>query len=300
MAFVGPWLVGFLALVAWPFAASLAWSFTRYDVLTPPRYVGLENYRRLAEEIVAGDRAGLAVWNTLYYAAVSVPLTIGLGIALAVMLSWQVRGQAVYRTLFYLPSVVPVVATAVLWRWLLDPRDGLVNYLLGLVGLPGPGWLTSHREAAWPLAWFTGEAGLGAKDGLALMAAWGVGNVMVIFLAAIGDVPAELYDAASIDGAGPWRRFRHVTLPMLTPVIFFNLVMGLIHAVQTFTAPYVVSDGSGGPAGSTLVLSLHVFLAAFKELELGYASAVAWVLLVVTVIVTVALFRTARHWVHYR
>jgi multiple sugar transport system permease protein len=297
---VAPWLVGFVGLVAWPFAASLYWSFCRYDALRPPRFVGWDNYRRLADELVTGERFGEAAWNTLYYALVSVPLSIVLGVGLAVMLSWRVRGQAIYRTLFFLPSVVPVVAGCVLWRWLLDPQRGLVNRILTSIGLPAPGWFTSVREAAWPPGWWTGTGGFGSKDGLVLMALWGVGNFMVIYLAALGDVPKQLYEAAQLDGAGPWRRFRHITLPLLTPVIFFNLVLGLIHAVQGFTQAYIISEGQGAPAGSTLMLSLHLFLSAFKELDLGYASALAWVLFVIVLVATAALFRSSRHWVFYQ
>ena len=299
LPFVGPWLVGFAALVAWPFAASLYWSFCRYDLLTPPRLVGLANYRRLADELVAGERLGQAAWNTLYFAAVSVPLSIVLGVGLALMLSWQVRGRAIYRTLFFLPSVVPVVAASVLWMWLLDPQDGIVNHLLRSIGLAGPGWFKSFREAAWLPAWLSGEGGFGSKDALALMGLWGVGNFMVIYLAAIMDIPAQLYEAAQLDGAGPWRRLRHITLPMLSPVIFFNLVMGLIHAVQVFTPAYLISQGQGEPRGSLLLISLHLFLSAFKELDMGYASAIAWTLLVAVLAATAILFRSARRWVFY-
>jgi multiple sugar transport system permease protein len=299
-AFVAPWLVGFVALVLWPFGASLVWSFCRYDALRPPRFVGWDNYRRLADELVTGERFGQAAYNTLYYALVSVPLSIVLGVGLAVMLSWQVRGRAVYRTLFFLPSVVPVVATCVLWRWLLDPKGGIVNGILSRAGLPAPGWFTSVREAAWPPAWWQGEGGFGSKDGLVLMALWGVGNFVVIYLAALGDIPAQVYEAAHLDGAGPWRRFRYITLPLLTPVIFFNLVLGLIHAVQAFTQAYIISEGQGAPAGSTLMLSLHLFLSAFKELDLGYASAMAWLLFVVVLAATALLFRSSRHWVFYQ
>jgi multiple sugar transport system permease protein len=293
-------LVGFVGLVLYPFVATLYWSFCRYDLLSPPRFVGGANYRRLAEELIAGERFGQAVFNTGYYALVGVPLSIALGVALAVMLSWNVRGRAVYRTLFFLPSVVPVVAASVLWMWLLDPRDGLVNTVLSWLGLPGPAWFNGPREALWPPGWWRGTAQLGSKDALVLMSLWGVGSFMIIYLAALGDIPPQLYEAAELDGAGPLRRFRHVTLPMLSPVIFFNLVMGLIHAVQAFTQIYIVSDGQGDPSGSALVLSLHLFLSAFKDLDMGYASAMAWTLFVIVLVVTAALFRSSRRWVYYQ
>ena len=293
LLFVGPWLIGLASLVAFPFAASLVWSFCRYDLLSPPRFIGGENYERLAREILRGEDFGQAVWNTAYFALVSVPLSIALGVALAVMLSWRVRGQAVYRTIFFLPSVIPVVAASALWMWILDPAHGLVNHLLARVGLPGQLWFKGTGEAALSLDF-------GSKDALVLMSLWGVGNFMIIYLAAIGEIPQELYEAAELDGAGPVRRFRHVTLPLLTPVIFFNLVMGLIQSVQAFTQVYIVSEGTGKPGGSTLVLSLHLFLAAFKDLEMGYASAMAWILFAILAICTAALFRSSRLWVHYR
>jgi len=294
--FISPWLLGFSLLIVFPFAASFYWSFCRYDLLSPPRFVGWENYERLAREAVAGERFGQALWNTGYFALLSVPLSILVGVTLAVMLSWKVRGQAVYRTLFFLPSVVPVVAASVLWMWLLDPRDGIVNASLRRLGFAGSLWFKGATEAAAPPGWFD----FGSKDALVLMAVWASGNMMVIYLAAIGDIPAQLYEAAELDGAGRMRRFLHVTLPMLSPVIFFNLVMGLIQSVQAFTQVYLVSEGTGEPAGWSLMLSLHLFLSAFQDLDMGYASAMAWMLFVVLLVATAFLFRTARHWVHYQ
>ena len=293
LLFISPWLIGFAVLVVYPFAASLYWSFCSYDLLSPPRPVGLANYRRIAEELIQGGRLGRAVWNTFYYALLSVPLSIALGIGLAVMLSWKIRGQTIWRSWVFLPSVVPAVAAAVLWMWLLDPQQGMVNYLLSLLGIDGPAWFRGTGEVLT-------SGSFGSKDALVLMSLWGVGNFMIIYLAALGDVPRNLYEAAGLDGAGPLRRFWHVTLPMLSPVIFFNLVMGIIQAVQAFTQVYLVSQGQGGPAGSTLVLSLHLFLAAFKELDMGYASAVSWLLFVAVLAVTAVVFRTSRHWVYYQ
>ncbi len=300
LLFIFPWVIGFVLLVAFPFAASFVWSFCSYDMLSPPQFVGAENYQRLGSELVGGGKFGMALWNTAYYAFVSVPLSILLGIGLAVMLSWNVRGQAVYRTLFFLPSVVPVIAASVLWMWLLDPSSGLVNHLLGYLGIPPQNWFKGVGEIAWPGNWGTAQGGLGSKDGLALMSLWGVGNFMIIYLAALGDIPGALYEAAALDGAGRWARLRHVTLPMLSPVIFFNLVMGLIQSVQAFTQVYIVSEGTGEPAGTSLLVSLHLFLSSFKDLDMGYASAMAWIMFVVLVTATWLLFRTARHWVHYQ
>jgi multiple sugar transport system permease protein len=210
---------------------------------------------------------------------------------------------------FYLPAVVPVVATSILWMWLLDPADGMVNYVLGSVGVDSQNWLTQSRAAVsvdgWQTirGWLAGDNALalmGALDALVLMSVWTVGNSMIIFLAAVGDVPQSLYEAARIDGAGWWGRFRHITVPMLSPVILFNLVMGLIRSVQTFTPVYILSEGTGQPGQSLLLFSLHLFLSAFSDLEMGYASAMAWIVFVILVVCTVALFRTSRHWVFYR
>ena len=298
---VSPWLIGFVALTLYPFMASLYWSCCRYDLLGEPHWVGLSNYRRLANDLASGGTFAQALGNTAYYALGSVILSVILGITLAVLLSWRVRGRAVYRTLCYLPAVVPTVAAAVLWIGLLDPQQGLINGVLQWFHIPAQSWFQGTSAAAWPWSWSDDHAWriFGSKDGLLLMSLWGVGNLLVIYLAALADIPKQLYEAAELDGAGRFRRFCHVTLPMLTPVIFFNVVMGLIHSVQAFTQIYIVSDGQGDPAGSTLTLSLHLFLTAFKDLDMGYASAMAWVLFVLVMLVTVWLFRTSRHWVHH-
>ena len=300
--FISPWLLGFLALVVYPFVTSLVWSFCDYDLLSAPKYVGDVHYRRLAAEIVSGEGFGRALWNTFYYAALAVPLSIALAVALAVILSWNVRGKSVYRTLCFIPSVVPIVAMSILWIWLLDPADGIVNHALSWLGVSSsnaPKWLADYREAAWLPAWFRGDGGFGSKDALILMAMWGVGNFMVIYMAALVDVPDSLHEAAMLDGASRLRRFVSVTLPMLTPVILFNLVTGMIRSVQAFTQMYLVSEGTGAPQQSTLVLSLHMFLAAFQDLNMGYASAMAWIVFVILVAVTWALLRWSKSWVHY-
>jgi multiple sugar transport system permease protein len=292
-------LVGFAVLTVYPFCASFFWSFCRYDLLGGPTWVGTANYERLAAELTDGGKLGRAVGNTAYYAAASVLLSVVLSVGLATMLSWQVRGRAVYRTLCFLPTVVPTVAAAVLWMGLLDPQMGLLNGLLERFCLPTQNWFQSTSAAAWPPAWPAEHAGkiFGSKDGLVLMHLWGIGNLVVIYLAALADVPRHLYEAAELDGAGRVRQFWHVTLPMLTPVIFFNVVMGLIQSVQAFTQIYLVSDGQGDPAGASLTLSLHLFLSAFKDLDMGYASAAAWLLFVVVMLATAWLFHTSKRWV---
>ena len=307
--FASPWLLGFVLLVLFPFAASLYWSFCQYDMVNPPKFVGLANYERLFDEFASGEGVGKAVFNTFYYSILSVPLSIAVGLVLAKFLSWNVRGQAIYRTIFFLPSIIPIVAASILWVWLLDPQDGLINYLLSFVGMGEQNWLKQGREAisgetvtvlgdsirsGSPLRIF------GSKDAMVLIAVWSVGNWIVIYLAAMGDIPKPLYESAEIDGFNGLRKFWHITLPMLSPVIFFNLVMGLIRSVQAFTSFYIISEGTGSPNESMLVLSLHLFLSAFSDLDMGYASAIAWVLFLVLVVSTLALFRTSKHWVHYR
>ncbi|WP_233216460.1 carbohydrate ABC transporter permease [Blastopirellula marina] len=303
VSFASPWLVGLLALFLYPFLVSLYWSFCQYDLITPPRLIGLANYQQLGSELAAGTGIGKALWNTGYYALISVPLSIVFGVGLATLLSCEIRGQSIFRTLFYLPSVIPVVASSILWMWLLNPADGLVNSILGWLGLWQPQWFASPDEflslhTLSPSAWENNSAPVGSKDALILMSLWGMGNFMVIYLAAIGDIPKSLYEAARIDGAGPVRRFWNVTLPLLTPIIFFNLVMGLIQSVQAFTQIYIVSEGRGAPADSTLMLSLHLFLSAFQHLDMGYASAVAWLLFVLLGVATWFLFTTSRRWVY--
>ena len=307
LSFASPWIVGFAALFLWPFAISLYWSFCRYDLVNEPQLVGTENYRQIASEISQGTGFGLALANTAYYILISVPLSVLLGVVLASWLSANARGQSIYRTIIFLPSMIPVVAASVLWLWLLNPTDGWVNSCLGLVGIPPQNWLNQSRSmisgdslamisnkpfADWRLA--------GSKDGLILMTLWGLGNYVVIYLAAIGDVPRALHEAASIDGAGVVRRWLHVTIPMLSPLILFHFVVGMIRGVQTFTSIYLLSEGTGQPGGSLNMVSLQMFLAAFEDLRVGYASAIAWCLFVILGVATYLLFKVSSSWVHYR
>lgn len=279
LLFISPWLIGFLFLQVWPFLGSAWLSLTSYDLVSPPRYVGAENYRTLLNDDPAFWQS-LGV--TLRYAVVSVPLNVIAGVALALLLNVEIKGQAIFRTVFYLPSVLPQVATAVLFTWLLNPELGLVNGVLRLVGIEGPGWLSDPKWAPWTLV---------------MLSLWGVGGSMVIYLAGLKDVPTYLYEAATLDGASALRRFRAVTLPMLTPVIFFNVVMGIIGSFQAFTEAFVMTKG--GPEGSTTFYALYLFQRAWSTLDMGYACAMAWVLFLVIATVTLLVFQTQKKWVNY-
>ena len=278
-AFIAPWLVGFLAFTVYPFLSSVYLSFTRYDIVTPPVWVGAANYHTL----LTGDAL---FWKSLSvtfeFALVAVPLGIIFGVMLALLLNLELRGMGLYRTIFFLPSILPTVATSVVFLWLFNPEVGLINRLLRAVGVTGPEWLQSPT---WAL------------PSLVLLSLWAVGGSMVIYLAGLKDIPAHLYEAATIDGANAWQRLRNVTLPMLSPVIFFNLVMGLIGVFQYFTEAYIMTQG--GPEDSTHFYALYLFERAWRYLDMGYASAMAWVLFLVIMAITGLLFWTQRRWVHY-
>lgn len=278
-AFISPWLLGFLAFTVYPFLSSAYLSFTRYDIVTKPVWVGAANYRTL----LTGDPL---FWKSLSvtfeFALIAVPLGVVCGVTLALLLNLNLRGMGVYRTIFFLPSILPTVATSVVFLWLFNPEIGLINRLLRTLGLAGPEWLQSPT---WSL------------PSLVLLSLWAVGGSMVIYLAGLKDIPTHLYEAATIDGASSWQRLRHITLPMLTPVIFFNLVMGLIGVFQYFTEAYIMTQG--GPEDSTHFYALYLFERAWRYLDMGYASAMAWVLFLIIMVVTGTLFLTQKRWVHY-
>jgi ABC-type sugar transport system permease subunit len=282
LLFASPYLAGFAVFMLYPLAASIYFSFCQYNVILPPAPVGLQNFRELFFE---DQRFWTALYNTCYYTLFAVPLSLGVSVGLAMLLHQKVRGLAVFRTVFFLPSIVPIVASSVLWLWVLNPESGLLNGMLRqFLGIDGPGWLAN---AAW------------SKPSLILMSLWGVGGAMVIFLAGLADVPQVLYEVASIDGAGPWTKFRHVTLPMLTPTILFNLVMGLITSFQYFTQAYVITAGKGGPVDSTMFYCLYLYRNSFVYLRMGYASAMAWMLFIVILAATVGVLISSKRWVYY-
>lgn len=277
--FIAPWLLGFVLFTAWPFLRSVYLSFTRYDVVRPPKWVGLANYRNL---LTNDETFWASSWVTLKFAIVSVPLGVVAGVGLALLLNSNVRGITVYRTIFFLPSIVPAVATTAIFLWILNPQIGLVNKLLEKAGIVGPSWLADPTWAFWSLVF---------------VALWGVGSSMVIYLAGLKDIPNYLYEAATVDGANPFQKLTKVTLPMLTPVIFFNLVMGTIGALQAFTQAYIMTQG--GPEDSTRFYALYLFDRAWRYADMGYASAMAWILFLAIVVLTAVLFRTQKRWVHY-
>jgi len=285
-AFIAPWLIGFVFLTLVPMIASVVLSFTSWTMLSPPTWVGGSNFER----IITDDPLFLtSLWNTAFYVMLAVPLTVGLGLLLALLLNQPLKGMAIFRTVFFLPSVTNMVAVSVLWLWIFNPEFGLLNRALSLVGIDGPLWLQSE---IW------------AKPSLVLMSLWGVGGTMLIFLAALQGIPRDLYEAADLDGAGALRKFFHVTLPMISPAMFFSVVIGIIGSFQVFTQAFVmtgtVQPGSeGGPNNATLFYVLYLYKKAFQEFEMGYASALAWILFFIVLIFTMMQTRFARRWVHY-
>ncbi len=283
--FALPWLAGFFLFTLGPMLVSIAMSFSRWDGITPVsqmQWVGTENYQRLFTD---DPRFLKALSNTAWYVMWAVPFGTLNALAMALLLNQEVRGQAVFRTLFYLPSVVSGVSTSMMWLWLFNPSFGPINYALAKLGVPPaylPGWLTDEH---WAMSAFI------------FMSLWGVGNSMLIYLAGLQGVPVHLYEAADLDGATPWVRLRHVTLPMLTPTLLFNLIMGVIGSFQTFTQAFVMTNG--GPNDATLFYVLYLYQKAFQQFQMGYASAMAWVLFFIVMALTLALMGSSKRWVYY-
>ncbi|MEZ4558415.1 MAG: sugar ABC transporter permease, partial [Caldilineaceae bacterium] len=265
----------------YPTIASAYYSFTQFNAVQTPRWVGLANYRNL---FTADDVFWMAVYNTLYFAVVSIPLAIIFAFGLALMLNAKIRGQVIYRTIYFLPTLVPEVALALVWVYLFTPGTGIVNLPFTWLGFRGPCWLTC---TAW------------SRQTIVLLALWIIGQQIILYLAGLQDVPQDLYDAADVDGANAWRKFRNVTLPMLTPVIFFHLVTSVIGALQFFTVPFIMTGGTGFPGGTTMFYSIYLYKNAFQYFQMGYASAMAWLLFMVTLFITLIIFRSARLWVFY-
>ncbi|WP_045747501.1 MULTISPECIES: sugar ABC transporter permease [Actinoplanes] len=277
--FLLPWFGGILFTVG-PFLASLYLAFTDYDLLTPPRWAGLANFRAMLDD----GRLHQSLQVTFTYTLVSVPLSLAVALGVAMLLDRGVRGLAIYRSIYYLPSLLGgSVAIVMLWRYIFG-YQGIVNDFLAWFGIQGPGWNSDPRFAL---------------STLILLHVWTFGAPMVIFLAGLRQIPAMYYEAAAMDGASPWRQFRSITLPLLSPIIFFNLVQSLIASFQTFTQGYVISNGTGGPAESTLFYNLYLYQKGFAEFDMGYASSMAWLLLIIIAGFTAINFLAARYWVFY-
>ena len=273
-----PWLIGFVLFIGGPILHSAYLSLTDYSLLAPAEFVGLENYQALAKDPLFW----LSLKITLIYTVVHVPLAIAGGFALALLLNQNIRFVALWRTVFYLPAVVSGVAVALLWLWVFNPELGLANRFLGLFGIEPVGWLLSTR---WAL------------PALIIISLWNVGGGIVIYLAGLQGIPTELYEAAHIDGASGWRRFWSVTVPLMTPVLFFQLIVGMIGAFQVFTNPLVLTNG--GPANATLVYVLYLYQNAFSFFKMGYASALAWILFLLALALTILSFWSSGRWVYY-
>jgi multiple sugar transport system permease protein len=276
--FILPWLIGFVVFQAGAMLTALVVSFLKWDFMSDWTFVGFRNFERLAED----ETFWKALGNTALYAIGRMPFVLAIGLAIALLLNrdrWGVRGM---RTLYFLPSVTSGVAVALLWIWMFNPDYGLINSALAVVGIQGPGWI-------WTEEW--------ALPGLVIVSLWGVGNSMLIYLAGLRGVPTELYEAASLDGAGPIRQFTRITLPMITPTLFYTLITGIIFSYQVFLNAYILTNG--GPNNATLTMVLYVYRKAFQEFQMGYASAVAWVLFLIILVFTLLIFRSSSSWVYY-
>ncbi len=297
LLFLSPWIVGFLIFFGFPIAMTAYLSFTRYDLIAAPKWVGLSNYQYM---LTSDKQIGPAILNTLWLIAIAVPLKVMFAIGVALMLARAKSGAGFFRTVFYLPALAPPVAATLAFVYLLNPATGPVNQVLRLVGIEGPLWFQSPE---W------------SKPSLVLLALWGVGNTMIIFLAAILDVPKQLHESAELDGAGLLGRFRWVTLPTISPVILFAVVIGVIEALQYFTQAFVAGNIAGGqasqagsvsqleigyPRGSTMFYPILLYRNGFRHFQMGYAAAMAMVLLVVAFLVTLVIIRNSRRWVHYQ
>lgn len=281
LLFASPWLVGLLMFWIYPTLASAYYSFTKFNAVQSPKWVGTENYVQL---FTNDSNFWAAVYNTFYFAGLSIPLAIIFAFALAMLLNAKIKFQVVYRTIYFLPTLVPEVALALVWVYLFTPGTGLINIPFDWIGVRGPCWLACED---W------------ARPTMILLALWVIGNQVILYLAGLQDVPQDLYDASNVDGANFYHKFRHVTLPMMTPVIFFHLITSVIGALQFFAVPYIMTGGTGFPANSTLFYSIYLYKNAFQYFQMGYASAMAWLLFVVTLVITLIIFRSSRSWVFY-
>ena len=273
-----PWIFGFLVFTAGPMVASLWYSITDWNFISPASFIGIDNYMSLFSDPLFAK----SLWNTAYYTFVSVPLGLAGGLLVALLMNQTLPGITVFRTIYYLPAVVSGVAVAMLWKWIFDPNYGMLNQALAWIGIAGPQWIYSPD---WVIPSFV------------IMSLWSVGGAMIIYLAGLQGVPTELYEAASLDGAGALRRFWNVTIPMISPVIFYNLVMGIIGSFQIFTSSLIMTKG--GPNNASLFYVLYLYRHAFNYFSAGYASSLAWILFVIIMFFSLLVFRSSALWVYY-
>jgi multiple sugar transport system permease protein len=278
---ISPWIIGFVAFTLGPMLTSLGLSLLETDMFSV-KFVGLENYARLFSTDETRSLFWTSLYNTAYFVFFSIPLTMGVGFFIAVLLNQNISGQSAYRVIYYLPAVIPGIAVSLLWLWLFHPEFGLINWFLSLVGVQGLRWLFDTRTA---------------KLALVVMNIWGAGGNMLVFLAGLQGIPTELYEAAKIDGASIGRRFLHITLPMISPTLFFVLVTDMIWTFQVFTNVFVMTNG--GPANSTLMYVLYLYNLAFRQYRMGFASALAWMFFIVIMALTILIFRSSSAWVYY-
>jgi multiple sugar transport system permease protein len=273
-----PWLLGFLIFTAGPMLYSAYLVFTEWELLTPPKWIGLDNIRFLAKD----QTFKAALWNTVFYTVVSVPLQLAIALGVAMLLNLNVQGTNWYRAIIFLPSQTPIVASALLWFFIYSPTSGLANSAVGTFGIPPQRWL-------WDVTL--------VKPALILMAAWAFGGAMIIFLAGLQGIPRSFYEAAELDGAGSLSKFLNITIPLLSPTIIFNLIIGLIGAFQVFTPVYIMTGG--GPGTSSMMFGMLIYRHGFEQFNMGYASLLAWVLFVIVIVLTMVQFAVARRWVYY-
>jgi len=276
--FISPWLIGLLLFYLYPIMSSLYYSFTDYNVLQPPTWIGLGNYQAIFKDPLFWTSLG----NTFFIAVVGIPLYTVVDIAIAILLNVKAPGQPFFRAIVFLPTLIPVVVLSILWDRLLDPQNGLVNVGLRVVSINGPGWFA---DPSW------------VKPSFILMSLWGTGNAVVIYLAGLQDVDRALYEAADVDGANWWHKIRHITVPSLSPVILFNVILAIIASFQFFTQAFIITNG--GPINASLFYALYLYQNAFSYLHMGYASGLAWILLVITLALTLVVLRSSARWVYY-
>lgn len=280
LLFCAPWLIGLTVFLIYPLISSFYYSLSDYSVLLPPVFIGLDNYTDLMKDPLFWK----SLYNTAYFALGSVLLGFVVSLTLALLLNSKVKGLGIYRTVFFLPSLMPVVAGSILWLWMYNGQSGIINNGLRAIGINGPAWLA---DPAW------------AKIAIVIMSVWGAGNAMVVYLAGLQDVPTSLYEAAIIDGAGYWKRLFNVTIPMISPVIYFNVVLSIIAGFQAFTQAFIMTGSTGAPERSTLFYVLNLYNVGFQDLRMGYASAMAWVLFIIILVLTFAATKLSQRWVTY-